>query len=55
MFINKKYYKRKLHVLKSGNNFDLDINSVKDLLQKNFKEVEEKTKNEKYNEFLGKT
>ena len=55
MFINKKYYKKKLHVLKSENNLDLNINSVKDLLQKNFREVEEKTKNEKYNEFVGKT
>ncbi len=54
-FLNKKYYKKKLNVLKLENKFDLDSHSLKDLLQKNFKEAEEKTKNEKYNEFLGKT
>ena len=54
-FLNKKYYKKKLNVLKLENKFDLDSHSLKDLLQKNFKEAEEKTKNERYNEFLGKT
>ena len=38
-----------LNNLKQENKFYLDSNSLKDLLQKNFKEAEEKTKNEKYN------